>query len=188
MLRWLALGLALALIGCSSNAAPPGRMIKGTVEATLEAEAIVPSALWLAPAEGAAAEPGVEAALRDALDWCSIEVAPDAPFVLRYAYAGVPATLDDPSLGIGVGGVFGSSGGHDVGLGVELPIFSDRRGDEGIAFRLDLALERRDGTRLWRGRADGLARPLPPRALLRPVALLLLNRLGETAPRQGFTK
>lgn len=188
MIRWLAIVAALALLGCAGDAPSPGRIVKGTIEATLEAEAIVPSALALAPAATEASEPEVEAALGEALDRRGIALAPDSPFVLRYAYVGVPTTLEDPSLGIGVGGVFGSSGTHDVGVGVELPVLGERSGGEGIAFRLDLALERRDGARLWRGRAEGLARPLALRAILRPIAPLLLNRLGETTPRQRFTR
>lgn len=188
MSRWLALFLAVTVLGCAGDAPPPGRLIKGTVEATLEGEAVAPNALWLAPIAGAPPEPGVEEALRDSLSLRGVEVATEAPFVLRYAFVGAPTTLDDAGLGIGVGGVVGSSGTKDTGVGVELPVFAERRGDEGVAFRLDLALERRDGKRLWRGRAEGLARPLTPGAIARPVVPLLLNRLGQSAPRQGFTR
>ena len=181
--------VTLALVGCTSgDSPPPGRLIKGTLESTSEGEAVVPSALGIAPQQGATAEPAVEAALRASLSLRGIAVEPGAPFVLRYRYFGVPTTLDDPGFGIGVGGVFGSSGTQDVGVGLELPVFSDYAGDSGTAFRLDLSLERRDGRRLWRARADGLARPLDPYAIVRPVVPLLLNRLGETTPPQSFTR
>jgi hypothetical protein len=181
--------VALALVGCTSgDAPPPGRLIKGKIESTSEGEAVAPSALGIAPQQGATAEPAVEDALRASLSLRGVAVEPGAPFVLRYRYVGVPITLDDPGIGIGVGGVFGSSGTQDVGVGLELPVFFDYAGDSGTAFRLDLSLERPDGRRLWRARADGLARPIDPYAIVRPVVPLLLNRLGETTPAQSFTR
>lgn len=187
-LRWPAVVLALALLGCATDRPPPGTLINVKIESTQEAEPVAPSALSIAPLAGAAPEPGVEDALRRSLSLRGIAVEPDAPFVLRYAYVGVPKTFEDQSLGISFGGVIGSSGTRDVGVGLDLPLFEEVPGNQGIAFRLDLTLERRDGKRLWRGRADGQARLLAPGAIARPVVPLLLNRLGETSSRQTFTR
>ena len=185
----LAMIVLLALVGCTSgDSPPPGRLVKGTIESANEGEAVAPRALHIAPQHGAETEPAVERALRDSLSLRGIAVEPGAPFALRYRYVGVPAALDDSGLGIGVGGVFGSSGTQDLGVGVELPVFSDPARGSGTAFRLDLSLERPDGRRLWRARADGLARPIEPYAIVRPVVPLLLNRLGETTPPQSFTR
>ena len=57
--------VALALFGCTSgDAPPPGRLIKGTLESASEGEAVAPSALGIAPQQGATAEPAVEEEIR----------------------------------------------------------------------------------------------------------------------------
>jgi hypothetical protein len=184
----LLVALIAVIAGCTPDRPPPGRVLKGEVESERLVEVAAPEALALLPWPDHPVEPEIEAALERSLGRRGIGVAPGAAYRLRYRYAGVPTSFDDPELGIGVAGTSGSS---DVGVGIAFPIldlFEDRPGPAGTSFRLELVVEGPDGRMVWRGRAAGLARALSTAAIARPLVPVLLDRLGADTPRRAFIR
>lgn len=117
-----------------------------------------------------------------------IAVVPDAPHRLRYLAHTVQTDSADKGVGVSVVGSGGSSGNNDLGLGLDLGIFSGGSKVRHTAFLVEFRVERKDGVMVWHGRAEGRARTNDPAQLYRPVVPALLQWLGSDARDRPFTR
>ena len=183
----LALVLALVTAACaaSSRAPTPGADVWGNFETGIYGDVDDIRVIHIAPPEGGAPDPDIEGIIRTSLERRGYTLDTDAPLVLRYMIHTALTDSGDRDFGIVLGGSAGSSSSvNDFGVGLELPIFSGGNSVRQVAFLFELALEGLDRALLWRGRASGRAYFSNPQRIARPVAPLLIDRLGrETLPR-----
>ncbi len=184
-----ALMLVSAACAASNRAQAPGADVWGEFETGLYGEVGDIRALHVAPPQGGARDIDIESVIRLSLERRGYALAVDAPLTLRYMIHTVLTDSGDQDLGIMLGGSAGSSSGvNEFGVGLDLPFLSGSSSVRQVAFLFELALEGPDGALLWRGRASGRTHISSAKRIARPVAPLLIDRLGrDTAPR-GFAR
>ena len=101
------------------------------------------------------------------------------------------AVSNSPGDGLGImfGGALGSSSGvNDFGIGIDLPLLGGSSATRQIAFLFKLALEGPSGALLWRARAVGRTHFSKTKNIARPLASLLLERLGRDSSKRRFAR
>jgi len=186
VLLFLALALGIAACGASERIQAPGADVWGKFETNVYGEFGDIAALRVAPPEGGEADTDIERIIRTSLERRGYTHGGDAPLTLRYMIHSTLTDRGDEGLGIAVGASVGSSSGvNEIGFGLDLPFLSGSDSVRQVSFLFELALEDADGALLWRGRATGRTHISGDSRIARPVAPMLLDRLGrETAPRR----
>ena len=187
----LALVLALVTAACAalSRVPTPGAEVWGNFETGLYGDVGDIRALHIAPPEGGAPDPDIEDVIRTSLERRGYTLDTDAPMVLRYMIHTALTDSGDRDIGVVLGGSVGSSSGvNDFGIGLDLPIFSGGDSVRQVAFLFEFALEGPDRALLWRGRASGRAHFFDQQRIARPVAPLLIDRLGRETPPRSFAR
>jgi hypothetical protein len=182
----VALALVTVACGASERRAPAGADVWGKFETGVYGDIGDIPALRVAPPDGGLPNAEVERIIRTSLDRRGYAVAEDAPLTLRYIIYSTLTDSGDGGLGVAVGGSAGSSSGvNEIGIGLDLGLLSGNSSVRQVSFLFELALEGADGALLWRGRAAGRTRISGDQRIARPVAPLLIDRLGrETASRR----
>ena len=95
----------------------------------------------------------------------------------------------DDGLGIMFGGALSSSSGvNDFGISIDLPLLGGSSATRQITFLFELALEGPSGALLWRARAVGWTHFSKTKNIARPLASLLLERLGRDSSKPRFAR
>jgi hypothetical protein len=187
----LAVALALVCAACAaSNRAPtPGAEVWGEYEAGIYGALGDIPALRIAPPQGGSRDIDIEAAIHLSLERRGYTVAGDAALTLRYMMQTALTDSDDSDLGVMLGGSAGSeSGVNDFGIGLDLPILGGGSSVRQVSFLFELVLEGPDGALLWRGRASGRTLFSGHERIVRPLAPLLIERLGRQTARRRFAR
>jgi hypothetical protein len=187
----LALFLALAVAACagSERIRSPGADVWGNMESGVYGEIGEIASLRIAPPEGAEADGEIEAILGRSLALRGYTASAEAPLALRYMMHTTLTDGGDDGLGIAVGGSAGDKSGVDeFGIGFDLPFLSGGDSVRQTAFLFELRLEGADGALLWRGRASGRTHFTGAARIARPVAPLLIERLGRETPPRLFAR
>ena len=182
----LAVVLGIAACAAPERTRVPGADVWGNFETGVYGDIGDIAALRVAPPEGGEADAAIESIIRTSLERRGYAHSADAPLTLRYVVHSTLTDRGDEGLGIIVGASAGSSSGvNEIGFGLDLPFLSDSDSVRQVSFLFELALEDADGALLWRGRATGRTHFSGDSRIARPVAPLLLDRLGrKTAPRR----
>ena len=191
VLLFLALALGIAACGASERIQAPGAEVGGTFESNVGGDSGALGALRVAPPEGGEADADIARIIHTSLERRGYTHGGDTPLTLRYITHRPLTDRGDEGLGIAVGASVGSSsGGNEIGFGLDLPFLSGSDSVRQVSFLFELALEDADGALLWRGRATGRTHISGDSRFARPVAPMLLDRLGrETArPRPGASR
>jgi len=194
----LLLATGLGTGACSRSASPPGAELWGVASATLapaqKDAPVVVDALRLAPRNVDRHNPAVEAALTRSLGFRHVEVSPRAALTLRYAWHAVPVDAEDEGLGLLLDGSIGQHGRSDLGVGLDLGLFSGGNtlwGNKTVrqtGFFLELAIEDAGREVLWRGRAEGRSRLFTDADILKPLVPVLLAHLGQPLRAYRFSR
>ena len=185
----VALALVTVACGASGRRAPAGADVWGKFETGVYGDIGDIPALHVAPPEGGAPNADVERILRSSLERRGYVVAEDAPLTLRYIIYSTLTDSGDGGFGVAVGGAAGSSSGvNEIGIGLDLGLLGGNSSVRQISFLFELALEGADGALLWRGRAAGRTRTAGDQRIARPVAPLLIERLGRETTSRSFAR
>ncbi len=185
----LALALMTAACAASQRAATPGADVWGEFETGVYGEVCDIGAIRVAPPRGGAPDSDIEGIIRLSLERRGYSLDGDAPLTLRYMIHTALSDSGDSDLGITLGGSAGSSSGvNDFGIGLDLPILGGSGAVRQVAFLFELALEGADGALRWRGRASGRTQFSEPKRIIRPLAPLLIDRLGRDTARRRFAR
>ncbi|MSP68155.1 MAG: hypothetical protein EXQ96_08740 [Alphaproteobacteria bacterium] len=168
--------LALLLAACAGTGGE-GRT-HGTIDATATAPAPAGRAVRVVAEDGrtdSTLGPIIARGLRDR----GMTVADDGTLRLAYRLGFGPG--DPPERpGVSVGGVIGSSGTRDLGIGIGLPLLN-WFGPRETRFTLAVILKRDDDDGvLWQGWITGATRDEDAGRAARATASLLLGYLGDT--------
>jgi len=191
MRLFLALALALTIAACAGPERRPasGADVWGELEAGLYGEIGELHTLRVAPPEGGSRDFDMERAINQSLARRGYETGEDAPHVLRYMLQTALTDSTDEGPGFLLGGELGSSSGvNELGIGLDLPLLGGGSAVRRVAFLFALSLEGPDGALLWRGRAAGRTHFSEARRIARPVAPLLIERLGRATPPRAFAR
>ncbi len=167
----------------------PGADVWGSLETGLYGEIGDLQTLQVAPPEGGSGNSEIERVIRASLERRGYDTDGKAPNKLRYMLQ--TAVTDSPDAGLGVlfSGTLGSgSGVNDFGIGLDLPLFGGGGAVRRVAFLFELSLEGPDGALLWRGRAVGRTHLSETGRIARPLAPLLIERLGCATPAREFAR
>lgn len=178
----------LALLGACARESRPGAVAWGTVRATVHTPGESYDVLSLVAEGTGGPDAEMEEQLIFSLGRRGIAVRRDAPHRLRYLAHTVQTDSADKGVGVSVIGSGGSSGNNDLGLGLDLGIFSGGSKVRHTAFLIEFRVERADGVPIWHGLAEGRARTDDPAQLYRPVVPALLQWLGSDARDRPFTR
>ncbi|MDP6474075.1 MAG: hypothetical protein QF449_01165 [Alphaproteobacteria bacterium] len=188
----LVLALALMTAACAATpGAPgaPGAEVWGEFETGVYGEVGDIGAIRVAPPRGGAPDSDIEGIIRLSLERRGYSLDGEAPLTLRYMIHTALGDSGDSDLGIVLGGSVGSSSGvNDFGIGLDLPILGGSGSVRQVAFLFELALEGADGALQWRGRASGRTQFSEPKRIIRPLAPLLIDRLGRDTARRRFAR
>jgi len=187
----LALALVLMTAACATREPPraPGADVWGELEAGLYGEIGELRTLRVAPPEGSSPDLEMESVLRQSLARRGYDTPDDTPLVLRYLLQTAVTDAADDGLGVMFSGALGSgSGVNDFGIGLDLPILGGGSSVRRVAFLFELRLEGPDGALLWRGRAVGRTHLSEAHRIARPLAPLLIERLGRDTPARRFSR
>lgn len=194
----LALTIGLGTGACSRSASPPGAELWGIASATLAPEQqeapVVVDALRLAPRNADRHNLEIEAALARSLGFRHVEVSPRAVLTLRYAWHAVPVDVSDEGPGLLLDGSIGQHGRGDLGVGLDLGLFSGGNtlwGSKTVrqtGFFLELAIEDAGKKVLWRSRAEGRSRLFTDADILKPLVPMLLAHLGQPLRAHRFSR
>ena len=185
----LALALVTTACGASERRQPAGADVWGNFETGVYGDIGDIPALRVAPPAGGAPNADVERIIRTSLERHGYTVAEDAALTLRYIISSTLTNSGDGGLGVAVGGAAGSSSGvNEIGIGLDLGLLSGSSSVRQVSFLFELALEGADGALLWRGRATGRTRISGDQRIARPVAPLLINRLGRDTKSRRFAR
>ncbi len=191
MRLFLALALALALTACAGPERRPtsGADVWGELEAGLYGDIGELLTLRVAPPEGGSRNFDMERAINQSLARRGYGTDADASHVLRYMLQTALTDSSDEGPGFLLGGELGSSSGvNEIGIGLDLPLLGGGSAVRRVAFLFELSLEGPDGALLWRGRAAGRTHFSSPERIARPVAPLLIERLGRATPPRTFAR
>ena len=167
----------------------PGADVWGKYEAGLYGEIGDLRALRVAPPDGGSRDVDIEGVIRQSLLRRGYEASDNAPHILRYMLQTAVTNTDEDGLGFMLGGTLGSSSGvNDLGIGLDLPLLGGNSSVRRVAFLFELSLEGPDGALLWRGRAAGRTQFSEAGRIARPLAPLLIERLGRATPAREFAR
>lgn len=191
MRLFLALALALTIAACAGPERRPasGADVWGELEAGLYGDIVDLRSLRVAPPEGGLRDVDMERAINQSLARRGYGTDAEAPHVLRYMLQTAVTDSADEGPGFLLGGEVGSSSGvNEIGIGLDLPILGGGSAVRRVAFLFELSLEGPDGALLWRGRAAGRTHFSEAAHIARPVAPLLIERLGRATPPRAFAR
>ncbi len=189
MLLVLALALFAAACSGSERMRSPGADVWGNYESGVYGEIGDIQALRVAPPDGTPPDGDIEAIIHRSLDLRGYAANADAPLTLRYSVHSTLTDSADEGIGILIGGSAGNKSGFDeLGIGLDIPFLSGSDSVRQVAFLFELALEGADGALLWRGRASGRTHFSGDKRIARPVAPLLIERLGRETPSRRFAR